>query len=426
MITPTTFRLGLMMFLQFFIWGAWYVTIGNFLEAREMGDWVGWAYTIAPIAAVVSPFFLGMIADRYFASERVLGVMHLLGGAVMLAVPAVVDMGPNVVIGLLFVHTLCYMPTLGLTNTLTFHNIVNQEREFPFIRVFGTVGWIVAGIYVSKYLKADTDVSQFYVTGGAAILLGLYSFTLPHTPPPAAGKEASVREILGLDALALMKQPSFAVFIVASFLICIPLAAYYAFAPIYTGKVGFDEPAYVMSYGQMSEIFFMLAMPLFFAFLGVKWMLVVGMAAWVLRYGLFAAADGSDVQWMVFSGILLHGICYDFFFVTGFIYTDKKCDKQIRGQAQGLLVLITQGLGLGIGAQIVAKIKESYTTTVDEQTIVDWYSIWMIASVAAGAIMVLFLILFHDRVAVSDEDKPAVSDADVAEGWSSSVRTGEV
>lgn len=396
------------MFLQFFIWGAWYVTIGNFLEAKDMGDWVGWAYTIAPIAAVASPLFLGMIADRFFASERVLGVMHLIGGLIMLSVPYIVEQGPQTIIVVLFLHTLCYMPTLGLTNTLTFHNIVNQEKEFPLIRVFGTVGWIIAGILVSGVLSADKTVTQFYVTGGAAILLGIYSFTLPHTPPPAAGQKASIREMLGLDALSLLKQPSFLVFVVCSFLICIPLAAYYAFAPIYTDKVGFEAPGFTMSYGQMSEIIFMLAMPLFFAFLGVKWMLVVGMAAWVVRYGLFAGADEANTQWMVLVGIILHGICYDFFFVTGFIYTDKKCDKRIRGQAQGLLVLITQGLGLGLGAQIVAAIKTAYTTKepgadgamVD---VVDWFSIWRIAAIASAVVLVAFFLLFHDRVRVDDQ-----------------------
>ena len=408
MITATTIRLGIMMFLQFFIWGAWYVTVGNFLEDQEMGSWVGWAYTVAPIAAVVSPLFLGIVADRFFASERVLGVMHFLGGIVMLALPSTVSFGPQFVIVMLFLHTLCYMPTLGLTNTLTFHNIVNQEKEFPFIRVFGTVGWIIAGVMVSGVLGADKSVLQFYVTGGAAILLGIYSFTLPHTPPPAAGQEVSLREILGLDAIALMKQPSFAVFIVSSFLICVPLAAYYAFAPIYTDKVGFEAPGSVMALGQFSEIFFMLAMPIFFAFLGVKWMLVVGMAAWVLRYALFAAADADDVKWMVLTGIILHGICYDFFFVTGFIYTDKKCDKKIRGQAQGFLVLITQGFGLGIGAQLVARIKTRYTTEemVDgvATEVVNWASIWQVSSVAAAVVLVLFFLLFHDKVKTEAED----------------------
>ncbi len=434
MFSVTTFRLGIMMFLQFFVWGAWYVTVGNYMKSFGWFDWVGTAYTVAPIAAIVSPFFLGMVADRYFPSEKVLGVLHLLGGLAMFAAPQIVAQGPEYFIGALFIHTLCYMPTLGLTNTLAFHNITNQEKEFPIIRVFGTIGWIAAGWVVSLMLKADASATQFYVTGSAAIALGLYSFTLPHTPPPAAGKAVTIREVLGLDALSLLKQPSFAIFILSSFLICIPLAAYYAFAPVYVGKVGFESVGYVMSYGQISEIVFMLAMPLFFMALGVKRMLLIGMIAWVVRYGLFSYANEDNTQMLVFLGILLHGICYDFFFVTGFIYTDKKCSKEIRGQAQGLLVLITQGLGLGIGAQLMQRLaghytpadaaalnKESAELTVqafelkdavaaeplikkagelgaEATKMMDWQMIWLVPCVAAGVVAVIFFLFFHDRV----------------------------
>ncbi|WP_164101761.1 MFS transporter [Candidatus Laterigemmans baculatus] len=397
MFSLNTLRLGIMMFLQFFVWGAWYVTVGNYMTEHEMSDWIGWAYTVAPIAAIISPFFLGMIADRFFASERVLGVLHLLGGLIMLAAPTAAESSSEAFILVLFLHTLCYMPTLGLTNTLTFHNITNQEKEFPIIRVFGTVGWIVAGILVSAVLNADFTDTQFYVTAAAAGLLGVFSFFLPHTPPPAKGKKITFGEIVGIDALSLLKQPSFAVFIIASFLICIPLAAYYAFAPVFTAKVGFEDPGFIMSFGQMSEIFFMLAMPLFFARLGVKWMLLVGMIAWVVRYGLFAAADANDTLWMVLGGIILHGICYDFFFVTGFIYTDKKCSKEIRGQAQGFLVLVTQGLGLGIGAQVMQAIKFRYTPSSPD-AVADWQMIWLIPCLGAAAIAVFFFLAFHDRV----------------------------
>jgi nucleoside transporter len=261
------------------------------------------------------------------------------------------------------------MPTLGLTNTLAFHNITSQEKQFPIIRVFGTIGWIVANWVVSAWLHADKEPTQFYVTGGAAILLGLYSFTLPHTPPPAAGKKTHVREVMGLDALRRLSSFPFWVFIVSSFLICIPLAAYYSYAPVYADAVGFKDVAFNMSFGQVAEIFFMLVMPLFFAFLGVKWMLLVGMAAWVARYGLFAGAADDGILWMVLAGIILHGICYDFFFVTGFIYTDKKCTPEIRGQAQGLLVLVTQGLGLGIGAQVIGKIRNGFMAENHDQLV---------------------------------------------------------
>ncbi|MBC7772107.1 MAG: MFS transporter, partial [Pyrinomonadaceae bacterium] len=233
-------QLSVMMFLQFFVWGAWYVTVGNFMGAIGMREAIGHAYTVAPIAAIISPFFLGMIADRFFATERVLGVMHLLGGVVMLLVPMVANTGSSpAFVGILLLHMLCYMPTLGLTNTLAFHHMTNQEKQFPLIRVFGTIGWIAAGVLVSKYMQADKLPTQFYVTGGAAILLGLFSFSLPHTPPPSKGKAVSARDILGLDALGLLKKPSFLVFMLGSMLICIPLAGYYAYAQMFVDHAGF-------------------------------------------------------------------------------------------------------------------------------------------------------------------------------------------
>lgn len=407
-------RLSAMMFLQFFIWGAWYVSVGNYMAANKMADGIFWAYTVGPIAAIISPFFLGMIADRFFATERVLGVMHILGGAALLAAPSIAQQQTDSYwpfIGILALHMLCYMPTLGLSNTLAFHNMTNQEKQFPLIRVFGTIGWIVANWVVSKVYHADTTATQFYIAGGAGLALGLYSFSLPHTPAPAAGKKATARDVLGLDSLALMKQPSFAIFIISSFLICIPLAAYYAYAPVYAAASGFKDVAYNMSFGQISEIFFMLVMPFFFLRLGVKWMLTIGMLAWVTRYGLFAAAD-QKVLWMIFVGILLHGICYDFFFVTGQIYVDKKATRQIRGQAQGFLVLITQGVGMLIGAQVVGRLVNAYTTEVEGVRVGDWRTVWLIACIAAGVVMVMFAVSFKDDVATSPgkdplETKPA-------------------
>src|SRR5258706_6180015 len=243
-----------------------------------MDDSIGWAYSVGPIAVIVSPFFLGIIADRFFSSERVLAVMHLIGGLAMFAAAAK-GVSQSVFIICLLIHMLAYMPTLGLTNTVAFHALSNSEKQFPLIRVFGTLGWIAANWVVSKWLHADKTAQQFYVTGAAAIALGVFSFFLPHTPPPAKGQRASARDILGLDSLSLMKSPSFAIFIISSFLICIPLAFYYAFAPVYVDAVGFKDPAYTMSFGQMSEVFFMIIMPLCFAFLGVKYMLLECMLA---------------------------------------------------------------------------------------------------------------------------------------------------
>ncbi len=431
-------RMSVMMFLQFFIWGAWYVTVGKYMGSLGMFSHIGTAYTVGPIAAVISPFFLGVVADRFFATERVLGVLHILGGISMLCAPLAAQAGPDAFIVVLFIHMLFYMPTLGLTNTLAFHNLDNQEKQFPLIRVFGTIGWIVAGILVSFVLKADTDNLQFYITGLGCFVLGVYSFGLPHTPPQGKGKDFSLREIAGLDALALLKQPSFAVFIACSFLICIPLAGYYAYAPTFAGKIFHDtnvlkDTGFTMSFGQMSEIIFMLAMPLFFARLGVKWMLAVGMAAWVIRYGLFSAANDMNIGWMVLIGIILHGICYDFFFVTGYIYTDKKCKPEIRGQAQGLLVMVTLGFGLGLGSKalewIIGKgytpveaanlnnkagelVSEAFAMTdkmaaakltdqarqmsIEANKLMDWQGIWLLPCVFAAVVLVIFVLFFKD------------------------------
>jgi nucleoside transporter len=397
--------LSTMMFLEFFIWGAWYVTCGNFMSGNGMSlRAVGWAYSVVPIAAIISPFFLGMVADRFFSSERVLGVMSLLSGAAMLGVALVAkaDAGTGrlqwLFIGMLLLHALCYTPTLGLTNTVAFHNLTNQEKQFPLIRVFGTLGWIVAGGWVvSKWLGADKKVDQFYITAAACVALGVFSFFLPHTPPPAKGKKAAARDILGLDSLALLKSRSFAVFIIASFLICIPLQAYYAFAQTFVDAAGFKNPGYAMSFGQVAEVFFMVVMPLFFAILGVKWMLLVGMLAWVVRYGLFSAAAPMGTPWMIVFGILLHGICYDFFFVTGFIYTDKKASKEIRGQAQGFLVLVTQGLGMFIGAMISGWLADVVIKKgTPSEVLKSYQQFWLIPCVMAAVIMIAFFLLFKD------------------------------
>ncbi len=401
-ITPTTLLLCGMMFLEFFIWGAWYVTTGNFMAENGMGRAIGWAYSVCPIAAIISPFFLGMVADRFFAVQRVLAVMSLLGGLAMFAVAFVArsDGGTGnlqwLFIAMLLVHALCYMPTLGLTNTLAFHNLTNQETQFPLVRVFGTLGWIVANLIVSKVLAADTRLIQYVVTGIAGVALAAFSLMLPHTPPPARGQPVSVRAIVGVDALALLRQPSFLIFIISSFLICIPLAAYYAYAQTFVRAAGFEAPAFTMSFGQMAEVVFMLVMPLFFAFLGVKWMLLVGMAAWVARYALFTGAAPGGIAWMIVLGILLHGICYDFFFVTGFIYTDKKATREIRGQAQGFLVLVTQGLGMLIGAQLSQAIFNRVVSGTGPELLKSYQTFWLIPCLMAAVVMVAFLLLFRD------------------------------
>ena len=258
-MTPIAIRLSVMMFLEFFVWGAWYVTVGNYMAAIDLTEVIYWAYTVSPIAGIVSPFFLGMVADRFFATEKVLGVLHILGGLAMIAAPLTAH-SSTLFISMLLLHVLFYMPTLGLTNSLAFHHIEDQEKQFPVIRVFGTVGWIAANVVVSAILKADATPIPLYTAGVSGILMGVYSFTLPHTPPPARGSQPSFRSIAGLDALAKLWSRPFAVFAVSSLLICIPLSAYYAYAPVFVNAAGIDDPAFKMSFRQMSEVLFMVAM----------------------------------------------------------------------------------------------------------------------------------------------------------------------
>jgi nucleoside transporter len=356
-------KLSVMMFLQFFIWGAWYVTGPNYLSTIGFkAEDFATMYSVGPIAGMIAPFFVGMIADRFFAAQKVLAVMHLLGAAMMFAAATVMKSGtpsPSTINWFFFAHMLTYFPTLALTNTIAMKCMTNPEKEFPGIRVLGTIGWIIAGLTITG-LKFDTNIGMFHLTIGAGVLLGLFSFTLPNTPPTSSGP-VSVRQIIGLDALVMLKNRSYLVFLISSMLICIPLAFYYQ---ITSRIVEMTELpiGLTMSYGQMSEIFFMLVMPFFFARLGVKWMLAVGMLAWVTRYALFAFGATDEVRWMIILGIVLHGICYDFFFVTGQIYTDQVAPKQVRAQAQGLLVLFTLGLGMMIGAQVAGKIEARNTT----------------------------------------------------------------
>lgn len=407
-------RLSVMMFLEFFIWGAWYATIAVYMSNNGMEDLTHWPFTVNPIAAIFAPFFVGLIADRFFSTEKVLGTLHILGGIFMALTPQAVN-NPLLFILLLLAYNLCYMPTMSLANTLSFHNINDQEKEFPVIRVFGSIGWIVAGLtvsfvlagFVSDGIRPEATALPLYLTAGASIILGLYSFTLPHTPPPAKGETVSVRSIIGVDALKKLGSKSFYIFLASSMLICIPLAAYYNFTQLYLGGAGFQNIAATQTIGQVSEVLFMLLMPFFFVRLGVKWMLGVGMLAWVLRYTLFALGAPDVTTWMILSGIALHGICYDFFFVTGQIYVDIKAFDKIRGQAQGLIVLITYGIGMLIGAQLAGLAFNLFLGEQSALTLDQWYSFWWLPAGFAAAVFIFFIMTFNDREAeeqVTEED----------------------
>jgi len=405
-------KLSVMMFLQFFIWGAWYTTIAVYMTNHGMERLTYWPYTVNPIAAIVAPFFLGLVADRYFATEKVLGTLHVLGGVVLFLVPRFTA-APVAFILLLLVYNLCYMPTLGLANSLAFHHIQSQEQQFPLIRVFGTIGWIVAGLFISLILGpligavAEQTAWPVYTSATASVLLGLYAFSLPHTPPPAKGQRVSLRSIAGLDAFGQIGDRPFYIFIAASLLLCIPLAVYYNFTQLYLGAAGVTRIAATQTLGQMSETVFMLLMPLMFLRLGVKKMLMLGMAAWVLRYALFAIAAPGAVFWLIALGILLHGPCYDFFFVTGQIYVDKKSTPAVRGQAQGFLVLVTYGVGMLIGAQIAGRVYNRFLGGATALTLPLWRSFWILPAAFAAAVLVFFAVSFKPQATTEKASAPA-------------------
>ena len=343
-------RLSVMMFLQFFVWGSWFGSLGLALDSNGLAALKGPAYGSAPLAAILAPLTLGLIADRFLASEKVFGLLMLIGGGLMAIVSVMIkannDANAGLIGWLLLAYMLCYMPTLGLGNSITFTHL--PQEQFPKARVWGTIGWIVAGLGVG-IAGWSASLNIFWVATVSSLLLGAYCFTLPSTPPPAKDQPLNIGSILMLDAFKLFKNPAFLVFALCSFLICIPLAYYYGQTPTFLGEVGYKQAASTMTLGQMSEIFFMILIPFFFRKLGVKLMLMIGMGCWVLRYALFAFGAPDQVVMMILLGVALHGVCYDFFFVTGFIYTDKKAPPAIRGQAQSLLVFLTQGLGMYIG-----------------------------------------------------------------------------
>lgn len=463
MTTPsnaTLVRLSAMMFLQFFAWGSWFVTLALAMGNNDLTAFISGAYESAPIAAIVAPLFLGLVADRLFSSERVMGVLMLLGGAIMCAIAIIAPQGAQKggqIVWLMIAYMLCFMPTLGLGNTITFTHL--PQEWFPKARVWGTIGWIVAGLTLGV-AGWSASLNSFWMAAAASIVLGIYSFTLPHTPPPAKGKPIDISSLLMWDALKLLKNPPFLVFAICSLLICIPLGYYYGQTSAYLGAAGFRQAAAAMTLGQMSEIGFMLLIPFFFRKLGVKLMLLVGMGCWVLRYVLFSVGATEQVTWMLLLGVALHGICYDFFFVTGFIYTDKKAPAEVRNQAQGLLVFLTQGLGMFFGFRmafggnfpftslplpnilgaygaapanhgaLMENIKatagshptpsflesmagmfgKSYPEGVDPQLIAkamsDWKFYWLFPAGMAAVIAVIFLLFFHDKLEpAGDETK---------------------
>ena len=390
-------RLGAMMFLEYFIWGAWYVTVGTWLASslHFTGQQIGLAAGTTAVGAMIAPFFVGLIADKLFATQRVLAGLHLLGGILLFL--ASQQIAFSKIYALLLLYCLCFMPTLALTNSLAFRQMSDPKLEFGPIRVLGTAGWIAAGLLVGT-LRLEATARPLQLAAALSILMALYCLTLPDTPPLAREGRFSISSIFPREAIALLRERSMAVFAVASFLICIPLQFYYAFTNLFLNESGVHNAAGKMTGGQMSELFCMLLIPWFFRRLGVKYMLVAGMSAWVLRYLLFAYGNADSKVWMFWLGILLHGICYDFFFVTGQIYIDRKASAALRAAAQGLITFITYGAGMFVGSWLSGAVVERYTTTsATGAPIHQWQSIWIVAASASAAVLILFLVTFTDK-----------------------------
>jgi nucleoside transporter len=394
------FRLMAMMFLQFFIWGAWYATGGNYMKSRGMTDLIYIAYMASPIGSIVAPFFLGMIADRLFPVQKVLGVMHVLSGLFVFSAPFLAEgrfASPPWFLAFLLLHMLCYMPTVGLAMATAFHLLRDKEREFPLVRVCGTVGWIVAGIVVSFLLQGDTTALPMYVAGAGGMLMGLYSLTLPNVPPPGAGRRLTFRDIVGLDTLAQLRSRPFVIFIISVLLTSIPLATYFAYVPVFLRDAGVTDPAFKMTFGQMSEVFFLLLLPWFLLRLGIKWVLAAGMLAWLLRYALFALGAPEAVTWMLIAAICLHGPCYDFVYVAGQIYIDTRASAAIRAQAQGLFVLATYGIGQGLGTLAAGSIFNALMPTGGgAASLNQWQLFWIFPLTFAIVITTLFVAGFRE------------------------------
>ncbi|MFI5194516.1 MAG: nucleoside permease [Chitinophagales bacterium] len=396
----TAFLLCVMMFLEYFVWGAWYVTMSTYMGANlhSTGIQIGAAYSALAIATMISPFFIGLIADRFFAAQRIMGLLHLIGAALLFVVTMVTGNTPFYWIILLY--SLLYMPTIALSNSIAFYQMSDPGRQFPWIRVFGTLGWIVAGLLIGNLhweKSAPSLLNTFYLAAGASLLIGLISFILPNTPPKARSAEMSATRALGTDAFVLFKNRPYLIFFIAAILVCIPLSFYYGFANAFLNEIGLQNAASKMILGQFSEGLFILAIPFLFNRIGVKNMLLMGMSAWILRYVCFAYGNLSSNLWMLYAGIILHGVCYDFFFVTGYMYTEKKAGPGIKNAAQGLFTFATYGVGMFIGTWFSGFVVENYKIETGH----NWLRIWFVPAYIALGVLICFILFFREKRAGS-------------------------
>lgn len=401
MTATTRIQLSVMMFLEFLMWGTWYATLNVYMSKalNATGAQIGGAYSAVSLATIVSPFIVGMIADRYFAAQKFMGVLHLLGAGVMYYISTITD--PSAMFWAVFIYSALFMPTLALANSVAFNQMSAPDKEFPNIRVWGTIGWIVIGLVIGAlHFEGIENVAittiPFKIGVGVSVLLGILSFFLPNTPPKAAHTEgASISQILGLDALVLFKDTSYLVFFISSILVCIPLSFYYAFTNDFLTDIGMSNATGKMTMGQMSEIAFMILLPMFYKRLGIKNILIVALLAWAARFLCFGFGDVLSGIWLLYLGIILHGVCYDFFFVSGMIYTEKKAGESIKNSAQGLITFATYGVGMYIGSVLSGYVKDNYT--VDKVTA--WQSFWYVPAGITAAVLVFLLLFFREKQA---------------------------
>jgi nucleoside transporter len=395
-------NLSVMMFVLFFLWGAWYVTMNSFMNERGMSSQViAWAYSVAPIAAIVTPFFMGVFADRFINAEKLQAALLFLSGIFICLAPqfATPDSGA-IFVCMLLAHTLCFMPTLGLSNTICLKHLANSEKDYPIVRVFATLGWIVAGLAVSFVFHAEKTEVQFYVAGTAAFLVSLHSLFLPATPPPAKGKSIRIGELMGLDTLPYFKRLSFAVFMFASLLACVAMMPYWALGSSFVNKLGIERSGGFLTLGQVAELFVLaLVLPVFIRTFGIKWTMLIGILSWIVRFVLFSFAatnSGTPMMTMMVVAVILHGFSYDFVFVSGYLYVDKHVREDVRAQAQGLLVVFTQGIGFLVSSQIF--VNWIFTTmTAEDDSLAVWKAFWMTPVFYLIAVLLGFAVFFRER-----------------------------
>ena len=403
MLFQMRLRLSVMMFFEYFVWGVWYVTLGTWLgqQLHFSGKEIGLAAGTTALGAMLSPFLVGLMADEWFATQRLLAALHGIGGVLLWVASTQTSFGPMYLI--LLIYSLCYMPTMALTNSLSFRQMKDPKQDFGSIRVLGTFGWIVAGLVIGTMrihnLSVEPTAIPIRLAAVASIVMGIYCLTLPHTPPlHPSGSGFKLSNIFPAEAFNLFKDRNFSVFALASFLICIPLQFYYAFTNPFLNEIGMQNAARKMTGGQMSELVFMVTLPWFFKRLGVKYTLTLGMLAWVLRYLMFGFGDAGSLVWMLYLGIILHGICYDFFFVTGQVYVDQKAPTALRAAAQGLITFITYGIGMFLGAYLSGWVVDLYANTSAGGTLAhNWRSIWMVPAIGSAIVLFIFLIGFRDE-----------------------------